>query len=1141
MRVMARSHLRSRLGDARARKTAEMEYTPYVISELTRALEHVQPLPANPTAQYFAAEHAAFSGQVIGLILVQCRGAVTPVDLLERHETAFRDFWHTTRYQTCTLLRFSILEAFLFERQEHVHATSTLQLPRALFFHLSDWSADRLRALVEDDVNLWMDRHGLSIEALQDDGQGRFKLGMCLQFSHAMLVLSSHWSSCLIPWSAGRMSTGMGWYLAKRLVHHLQIQPMMEALPAPDPATNDRDAYSADVLSDLANTLRRLYATSPSDEVRNQIYWLQHRRDAIVCESVVRTQSAYDLSFLLECLVMSGYLKNADTLKAAVRHAVGIGVRDPALQHHVMSRLRGDHVMPSGRTLRRHRLTLHIAFCRFEAELYENMRADGGYSRFGTMDSSPQGGHDWVLSGSRTIANKCLVPALKDAHRLCLPNLERDEKAEIQRRLREMLVLSQGVPTAVGSGRQSLNRKMHAVTHATRLVNMSWKNTVGMINAHVGWTGDMGTESGVAGFRAHLRTLFGQWPLNEDAQGGMDAYADAFDFHDNPGSGPIDGDGEFDFQDQAPSLHVDEAADADFDFQDTAPSANVDRSPDDVQPEEQAEQDMPVDDPYMIDCTGSIYAAGLLHVLHKAVEGLEEVLVFWPIFIDMLRHVCRLLSQKWSRQRFVETCCNTPALRIRARDLESFSGGVYEGRWGSVVSAIGQLLALEDLLRAVWNKEAFLRGGNEQARNSSNSLRVDIADSGLTSRMFWAFCRMLDVIGESIEELAKWGEGCYCCSREPRVRGPTRHLDRLQAQRDRVHARKNDCPLRTLQAPSMAAGVHFDILRRLLAMCNTLLLLDHVVCSLDPPDRNTLMADFRRARNHVQFVIRVKLSFWQQLPWLLIGVGHHLVEVAIWCARRALALFDQAGEDADHHWVSLMFCAVGTLAREQMTLFITRQRGLFDLPHLSTLVARLRWIAVVERWIESRHALMKRYICAAPHSSPAHLAFMGIQPPLRLLLEARPQSIYGLAKHCARVTTALACVKECGMWNHPVIEGLRDRLMSRRAINRTEHGKVVEILYHVDGPTLHGPLPIEEEPEDGPPQGPAPPPPPARPPFPPPALPPRRPPANPPPPGDDDDDGDDNGGGGGHSSGAGGCGGPAAATHGGGSDKTTHL
>ena len=108
----------------------------------------------------------------------------------------FRDFWHTTRYQTCTLLRFSILEAFLFERQEHVHVTSTLQLPRALFFHLSDWSADRLRALVEDDVNLWMDRHGLSIEALQDDGQGRFKLSMCMQFSHAMLVLSSHWSGC---------------------------------------------------------------------------------------------------------------------------------------------------------------------------------------------------------------------------------------------------------------------------------------------------------------------------------------------------------------------------------------------------------------------------------------------------------------------------------------------------------------------------------------------------------------------------------------------------------------------------------------------------------------------------------------------------------------------------------------------------------------------------------------------------------------------------------------------------------------------------------------------------------------------------------------------------------------------------------
>eukprot|EP00974_Lingulodinium_polyedra_P022383 2159928-Lingulodinium_polyedra.AAC.1 len=85
------------------------------------------------------------------------------------------------------------------------------------------------------------------------------------------------------------------------------------------------------------------------------------------------------------------------------------------------------------------------------------------------------------------------------------------ELHECARRLSSWLVMQQGVPTAVGSGRGSARRKLHAVVHSQRLESAGWPSAAKLLNSTVTWTGDLGAESRFWQMRATAPELFGNW------------------------------------------------------------------------------------------------------------------------------------------------------------------------------------------------------------------------------------------------------------------------------------------------------------------------------------------------------------------------------------------------------------------------------------------------------------------------------------------------------------------------------------------------------------------------------------------------------------------------------------------------------
>eukprot|EP00969_Alexandrium_andersonii_P055228 2433978-Alexandrium_andersonii.AAC.1 len=82
----------------------------------------------------------------------------------------------------------------------------------------------------------------------------------------------------------------------------------------------------------------------------------------------------------------------------------------------------------------------------------------------------------------------------------------------------------------------------------------------------------------------------------------------------------------------------------------------------------------------------------------------------WQAWLVSLKAVCRLLRAKFSRERLVATCFSEGYLQGFRHLYQSFSGQVYEERWGTVVRAVQELLPLQASLRAGWSRDRYSFG-----------------------------------------------------------------------------------------------------------------------------------------------------------------------------------------------------------------------------------------------------------------------------------------------------------------------------------------------------------------------------------------------------------------------------------------------
>ena len=230
----------------------------------------------------------------------------------------------------------------------------------------------------------------------------------------------------------------------------------------------------------------------------------------------------YGPAFLLQCLVFSFSLRGSrgslgpEPFKEAVLQALR------TLPH----ALRGaaEAVVtkckyPSAATISRYRLHLDVAYMQLMQEKHRDLNERSGIY-LAMMDSSPQGGRDWLLHEYSFISDACLVAAFDAASSTWA--ITHGHEAIDDHELHDVLqslhcVIRKAIrrhilpPTGIGSLHQNVSHKFHAFLHGLRLECGSWAETQHLISKYFAICTDMGVESKLTMAEAVAGELFSYW------------------------------------------------------------------------------------------------------------------------------------------------------------------------------------------------------------------------------------------------------------------------------------------------------------------------------------------------------------------------------------------------------------------------------------------------------------------------------------------------------------------------------------------------------------------------------------------------------------------------------------------------------
>ena len=249
----------------------------------------------------------------------------------------------------------------------------------------------------------------------------------------------------------------------------------------------------------------------------------------------------YQMYFLCQCVMMASYLTGMAGLMSALEQSLRVTL-PRALCDELLESLRASEMLSSS-TLKRHRLTLHCAFMLLLRQRHSYI--DDEYVTYHTMDSSPQGGRDYLCSCMLRVRVTDLIEAMDKVEwmqclwrnytpSLNIPSVDAELMIAHLLWLHELLKFEPLTPVTIGSGRAGLVNKMHAWLHVLRLTQDTWMGTVMDVNLAVCFTTDWGTEAKFATHRACALKEYFPW-MDEAVE------AAAFRFEDIDGS---DGDDE---------------------------------------------------------------------------------------------------------------------------------------------------------------------------------------------------------------------------------------------------------------------------------------------------------------------------------------------------------------------------------------------------------------------------------------------------------------------------------------------------------------------------------------------------------------------------------------------------------------------
>ena len=383
--------------------------------------------------------------------------------------------------------------------------------------------------------------------------------------------------------------------------------------------------------------------------------------------------------------------------------------------------------------------------------------------------------------------------------------------------------------------------------------------------------------------------------------------------------------------------------------------------------------------------------------------------------------------------------------------FHKFSGSLYTERWGEIAAYLQDALPLFMFLRGHWDQVAFLRGMDDAA-SKEDGFFVPSFTKILSDSWFLAYWEMQLFLRKKIWRLLRWAEGCPC--HESILSGHTSRMQEMQL-RSQISVPKSvpcRCPAAGCRAAEMVDGKLVTFAEDLQSRSfNQMMLRSSVSLSSDSWDQ--LRQDWQRGSAYIVENLKLRLGFFQHLPWVILGGCHHKLDAARKQLQRAKALWDALpqGALAMQRPLCRQLFEEGEL-KQQLQGFLDGDSGLDSYPLLEAYLASLTFVQITERIIEAAH---KELGSVSAQKSTTQYSIALRVPELISHLEKHPSSFASLVDS---FTSARAVKKFAdffpGHGQHPGIVALGKRAKTEKVLvvlrrvlyrdTRIQHGDLKE-------------------------------------------------------------------------------------------------
>ena len=246
-----------------------------------------------------------------------------------------------------------------------------------------------------------------------------------------------------------------------------------------------------------------------------------------------------------------------------------------------------------------------------------------------------------------------------------------------------------------------------------------------------------------------------------------------------------------------------------------------------------------------------------------------------------------------------------------------------------------------------------------------------------------------------VQSLLRWAEGCAC--HESILVGKSRHQQQKLLRQEISCAADVPClcPVMGCRAAEMAAG-QLETFRSKLFSVRFNDFVGSCQARLSVEQRGRLRAEWDKAGAFISENLKIRLGFYQGLPWVILGGTHPDREKAMACLQQGQHLWDALPGAARHlqHRLAKDLFTPGPL-HDDLQHFLSGE-FLEDCPSLEAFLAPLTFIQIAERIIEGAHkdlGVLPKY-----HSMTA-LSIELRAPELNRSLSLRPE-LFGELLEC---------------------------------------------------------------------------------------------------------------------------------------------